>query len=117
MKLAIVGSRTFLDYVRLERCLLRTFSLAEIEAVISGGARGTDTLVARFAARHGLPLVVVPAEWEKYGKKAGPIRNTEIVRRADVLVAFWDGVSRGTFDSISKARGAGKRVEVFTCAQ
>ena len=116
MKLAIVGSRDFSDYAWMEHCLLRLFSVSDIEAVISGGARGADALAARFAGEHHLPLVVVSADWKKHGRKAGPLRNTDIVARADALAVFWNGVSRGTRDVISKARLAGKHVEVFPCA-
>lgn len=115
MKLAVIGSRDFVDYARMEQCLLRNFRVEEIEVVISGGARGADTLAARFAGRHGLPLEIVPADWKTHGRKAGPVRNAEIVERADVLVAFWDGLSRGTRDSITRARMAGKRVMIFPC--
>ena len=115
MKLAVVGSRSFLDYEWLERCLLDTFRPKDMESIISGGAGGTDTLAARFAFLHDIPLVVVSADWKKYGRGAGPVRNTEIVRLADTLAAFWDGKSRGTRDSISKARRAGKTVLVFPC--
>ena len=117
MKLAVVGSRSFQDYAWLEHCLLRVFRVEELEAVISGGARGADSLAARFAASHGVPLIVGPADWKRYGRKAGPIRNTEIVARADALAAFWDGTSRGTQDTIAKARNAGLRVEVFFCGK
>ncbi len=115
MKLAIVGSRDFRDYPWMERCLLQTFCVEDIEVVISGGARGADSLAARFAARHGLPFVVIAADWQRHGRKAGPLRNTEIVNRVDALAAFWDGLSRGTRDVISKARVAGKFVAVFPC--
>ncbi|WP_276819469.1 DUF2493 domain-containing protein [Mailhella massiliensis] len=117
MKLAVVGSRDFQDYAWLEHCLLRVFRVEELEAVISGGARGADGLAARFAAAHQLPLVVIPADWKRYGRKAGPIRNTEIVARADAVAAFWDGRSPGTRDTITKARNAGLRVEVFFCGR
>ena len=113
MKLAVIGSRSFNNYAWLEQCLLRSFRVADIEALISGGARGADALAARFAYCHNLPLVTLRADWETHGRKAGPIRNSEIVAQADVLVAFWDGTSAGTRDSIAKARAAGKRVLIF----
>ena len=113
MKLAVIGSRSFNSYAWLEQCLLRSFGVADIEAVISGGARGADALAARFAYCHSLPLITIRADWETHGRKAGPIRNSEIVAQADVLVAFWDGASAGTRDSIAKARAAGKRVLIF----
>lgn len=113
MKLAVVGSRTFSDYAWLEQCLLGSFRVDDIEAVISGGARGADALAARFASVHGIPLKVIRADWDTHGKKAGPIRNTEIVEKADAVAAFWDGHSSGTRDTISKARASGRRVVVF----
>ncbi len=116
VKLAVIGSRSFCDYTWLEQCLLRSFRVSDIEAVISGGARGADALAARFAFCHDLPLVTLRADWKTHGKKAGPIRNTEIVAQADVLAAFWDGSSAGTRDSIAKARAAGKRVVIFPIA-
>ena len=116
MKLAVIGSRSFCNYAWLEQCLLRSFRLADIEAVISGGARGADSLAARFACQHGLRLITIRADWETHGRKAGPIRNSEIVAQADVLVAFWDGASAGTRDSIAKARAAGTRVLIFPLA-
>lgn len=117
MKLAVVGSRNFLDYSWLEHCLLKNFSVEDIEAVVSGGARGADALAARFADVYNLPLLVLPADWKKHGRMAGPLRNTEIVRCADTVVAFWDGASRGTRDAIEKARLAGKQVMIFPCSR
>lgn len=116
MKLAVIGSRTFQDYEWLEQCLLKAFCVSDVEAVVSGGARGADALAVRFARKFGLPLEIVNADWETHGRKAGPLRNTEIVRRSDAVAAFWDGRSRGTRDSIAKARMAGKRIVIFPCA-
>lgn len=113
MKLAVVGSRTFCDYAWLEQCLLGAFRVSEIEAVISGGARGADALAARFAECHGIPLIVLRADWDSHGRKAGPIRNTAIVAQADAVAAFWDGRSSGTQDTIAKARAAGRSVLIF----
>ena len=115
MKLAVVGSRDFDDYVWMEHCLLSFVAAEEIEAVIYGGARGADALAARFASVHGIPLIVVPAEWKKFGRGAGPMRNAEIVRLADVIAVFWDGCSRGTRDTLERARRADRRVIIFPC--
>ena len=116
MKLAVIGSRSFSSYEWLEQCLLRSFRVADIEAVISGGARGADALAARFASCHDIPLVILRADWKSHGKKAGPRRNSEIVAQADAVAAFWDGSSAGTRDTIAKARAAGRRVFVFPLA-
>ena len=113
MRLAVVGSRDFLDYDYLKRSLLDTFPLEEVEEIVSGGARGADNLAERFAREHNIPVMVFPADWKRLGRKAGPIRNADIVRRADVIAAFWDGRSRGTKNSISLARKAGKKTVIF----
>jgi hypothetical protein len=57
---------------------------------------------------------VFPADWDKHGKAAGFLRNTTIIENADWVVAFWDGTSRGTSDSIKKAHAAGKPISVFS---
>ena len=70
-----------------------------------------------FFIAHGISLSSVPADWKRYGKRAGPLRNTEIVRQADMVIAFWDGRSRGTRNTIDKALRAGKSVRIFSCGE
>ena len=110
MKVAIVGSRGYsaptkvVKYVRL---------LPRDTVVISGGAAGVDTWAEAAALFHGLETIVFPAQWDRHGRAAGMMRNSDIVGVADRLVAFWDGVSRGTEDSINQARARGIPVEVI----
>ena len=106
MKIAIVGSRTFEDYDLLKRSI----PLDDVTAVISGGAKGADTLAERFAEEHGLEMVVFKPDYKTHGKAAPFIRNGDIVETADVVYAFWDGRSTGTLDSINKARTLNKSV-------
>ncbi len=113
MKLAIVGSRDFLDYVFLESRLNELLSLFTVEEIISGGARGADSLGERFARERGIPVRVFRADWARLGRRAGHLRNKDIVSRADVIVAFWDGLSLGTRDTLHQARRAGKRVILY----
>lgn len=113
MKLAVIGSRNFLDYPFLESKLRELAALFSVEEIISGGARGADSLGARFASEHGIPFKVFSADWARLGRRAGHLRNKEIVAYADVLVAFWDGCSRGTRDALLQARRAGKRIILF----
>jgi hypothetical protein len=97
-KVIVAGSRNFCDYELLKRklmFLLKNKSKNDVE-IISGGAKGADYLGERFAKENGYNLRIFKANWNKYGKKAGPIRNTEMVEYADALVAFWDGKSKGT---------------------
>jgi hypothetical protein len=108
MKLAVIGSRSFKDYDLLKACL-KGLAISEI---VSGGAAGADRLAERYAAEHKIPIRVFTANWEKFGRAAGPIRNKEIVDYADKVIAFWDGRSPGTRRSIRLAERAGKLLAV-----
>jgi hypothetical protein len=77
--------------------------------VVSGGAPGVDTLAERWAEQHDIPVTGFPAEWSRYGKKAGPIRNKEMAGYAEGLVAVWDGRSRGTKDMVRQWASMGSR--------
>ena len=81
--------------------------------VISGGAKGADSLAADWAREHGQALQVYPADWATYGRSAGPIRNREIVEHADRLIAFWDGISPGTRSVVRLA--ARKGIHLTIC--
>lgn len=97
MRIAIVGSRDWTnpDIVR------EYISRLPIDwVVISGHARGVDRYAESFARERGLLVESYPAEWERYGKKAGYIRNELLVQRCDCLLAFWDLKSRGTKHTI-----------------
>lgn len=110
MKTAIIGTRTANDkhYTQLSEYCNLLATLGGITEVISGGATGADALAERYAKENGLKMIIIPADWKQYGKAAGPMRNTEIIEKADQVVALWDGKSAGTADSIRKAQRAGK---------
>lgn len=99
-KIAIIGSRSFHHYDRLEKVLLPWLPAH----IISGGARGADSLAERFAHAHELPITVIKPDWTQYGRAAGPIRNRDIINAADVVIAFWDGQSKGTKSALDYAR-------------
>lgn len=109
MRVAIVGSRGFsnLAAVRLEVAALDRGTI-----VVSGGAEGVDQVAAACARQRGLIVEELFADWDRFGKSAGPIRNAALVDRADRVIAFWDGRSRGTLDTIRKAGAAGKPIEI-----
>lgn len=109
INLAVVGSRDFNDYSYMKE-VLQWF---DIKRIISGGAKGADHLAEKYAAEHGLPITVFPAEWERFGKSAGYKRNMKIVEAADEIAAFWDGQSKGTKHTIDFADDKGKPVYVF----
>ena len=113
MKLAIVGSRDFNDYQLMSEFILGKFELSDIDAIISGGAKGADALAERFAQEYKLTLIVKDAEWEKYGRAAGPIRNKLIIEEADAVVAFPRATSKGTLNSINLVKKLDKRIEIL----
>lgn len=115
MNVAIVGSREFGNDREVEQRVREYIKqLPPDTVIISGGARGVDTWAEHAADDYGLETLILPANWNAYGKAAGMIRNKEIVANCDRLVAFWDGSSKGTKHSIEQARIAGKLVEVIT---
>lgn len=98
-KVIIAGSRGFSNYKLLkEKCneYLREKRKEYNIIIISGGARGADTLGEKYAQEEGFSLEVFPANWNKFGKSAGFRRNEQMAEVADALIAFWDGKSNGT---------------------
>jgi predicted Rossmann fold nucleotide-binding protein DprA/Smf involved in DNA uptake len=106
---AIVGSRAFSDLESVRR-FVQTLPVGTV--IVSGGARGVDRCAATAARDHGLRVVEYLAQWDRWGRRAGFIRNQQIVQRCDRLVAFWDGSSSGTRHSIELARQLGRPVIV-----
>lgn len=80
--------------------------------VISGAAPGADLLGEMWAMDHKVPIEKFPANWAKYGKSAGMVRNREMARNAHALIALWDGVSRGTSNMIRLATERNLKVHV-----
>ena len=111
-KVIIAGCRDFTDYALLCSFSDQVLAGAEDIEIVSGGARGSDAMGEQYAREHGYSLKVFPAEWKKWGRAAGPIRNGQMADYADALIAFWDGKSAGTRDMIRKAEEKGLRVEV-----
>jgi hypothetical protein len=115
-KLAVVGSRLFEDKRRLYDIL--TKNRDRIGMIISGGAKGADSLAVEWATDYGVPYLVFPALWHDpdtgvYNKGAGFRRNVQIVDAADVVMAFWDGVSAGTKHTIDIAEQRKKPVRII----
>ena len=81
--------------------------------MVSGGAPGVDSVAEEAARAAGLETVVFHADWETLGRRAGPIRNEQIIQRADRVVAFWNGHSRGTLNAVVLAIRAGLPIEIF----
>ena len=102
IKLAIVGSRTFDDYEVLKKTLDEFINqnFFTVNSIISGGCRGTDLLAKKYSEENHIDLITFQADWGKYGKQAGLLRNHDIVKSCDVCIAFYDGVSHGTAHDI-----------------
>lgn len=105
MKLAIVGSRSFQDSTLLEQILSEDpFKSMDITTIISGAAAGADTVARSYAKKKKLMLIEFPADWLNKGHYAGYLRNMDIIESADAVLAFYDGVSKGTRHSIDIAQ-------------
>ena len=109
----IAGSRDFNDYPLLAEKCSKLFANKKPTAIVCGEARGADSLGKRYAKENGIPVLSFPADWDKHGKRAGYLRNCEMVENADALVAFWDGNSRGTMHMISIAKEKGLAVRII----
>lgn len=111
----IVGSRHFTDYHLFSRQCNRFIEKLHtiFITVISGGAPGTDTMAEKYAKEKGYNLIVYKADWDKYGKSAGPRRNTQIVNKCDHLIAYISKDSVGTLDTVRKCKADGKKYDLY----
>lgn len=120
-RIIVAGSRGYNDYKQLESVLQKFINENPNRrfVIISGTANGADKLGERFGTEHGIEVRRFPAEWNKYGKRAGYLRNLQMLEyamKADgeaVLMAFWDGKSKGTKHMITSAKKAGITVNVI----
>lgn len=113
MKVLICGSRNWDDELAIATCLS---SLPKDTVIIHGGAKGADKLAGHFAKQLGMQVEEYPADWNKYGLSAGPIRNRQMLKegKPDRVIAFQVGKSRGTQHMVDIARRANIPVTVNT---
>jgi hypothetical protein len=123
LRVIIAGGRTFDDYATLRKESLRVIRETaikltgnptiqkELVTIVSGCANGADTLGEQFAKEFGLKIQKFPANWDRYGRRAGYMRNVDMAKFATetseahgVLIAFWDGQSKGTKHMIDTAK-------------
>lgn len=111
LRVAVVGSRTFphFDYVRT----MVQFLAGKGCRISSGGAAGVDSWAQAEAEEFGCFEKMHLADWDTYGRRAGPIRNQQMLEAVDAVFAFWDGMSPGTADMIDRAKAAGKILRVM----
>ena len=121
LKIGIVGSR---DYPRLDRVRQYVEQCPPGTTIVSGAGvqkgkkqrrkPGVDEIAETVALACGLTVIGFPPDWDLMGKAAGPARNTQIVEAAeDMVVAFWDGDSPGTQNTIKQATRAGRKVVIY----
>lgn len=107
MRVAVIGSRTLTisnlgDYLPENTC-----------EIISGGAVGIDQCARRYALEHGIALCEFLPDYSRYGRAAPLRRNDQIIRRAELVLAFWDGHSHGTVYTIRQCRALGIPFQLF----
>ena len=119
MKIAVVGSREFKDKELIQMVLE---DIGNIWSLVSGGARGVDfwaeEIIEDLNRKNSYPSeriqkIIFKPDWDKYGKSAGFIRNKLIINEADMVLAFWDGKSKGTKHSIDLAIKAGIPLNIY----
>ncbi len=107
MKVAVIGSRG------LTNVEISKYIPENVTEIISGGARGIDTLAEEWANKNGISKTIIKPEYERYKRGAPLKRNEKIVELADVIIALWDGKSRGTKFTIDYAKELKKEVKIY----
>lgn len=110
MKIAVIGSRSFRDFVLLEQTL---DSISRISAIVSGGARGADELAVQYALARRIPTKIFQPNWRLHKRGAGHRRNELIIRESDIIIVFWDGKSAGTRHAIQFTKIIGKPIKII----
>ena len=114
-RVAVAGCRQYENYEEAKEYI--ELCISEIRKkytliFVSGGCRGADALGERYAAENGLKTEKYPADWEKYGRAAGPMRNKKIAEISDYIICFWDGQSKGTKSLLRFAEKSQKPVKI-----
>ena len=113
VKLGIVGYRKFTDYIKFSEIVDEYIKeIGQPILIVSGGAKGVDTMAEKYAKEHNIPTQIFYPDWEKYKKGAGLIRNTDIINASTHVLALPNIKSVGTLDSINKAKIMKKNLKV-----
>ena len=114
-RVVIAGSRDYTNYeeakVYIDFCLSNIRKANDI-IIISGCASGADAIGEQYAEENGFKVEKYPANWEKYGRSAGPIRNKQMAEITDYVICFWDGKSKGTKSMIEFAKKYNKTIKL-----
>lgn len=115
MRIVIGGSRNYNNYEYFAETLdhlLCDVAKNEI-TILSGHCKGVDLMAECYAKERGISLELYPADWDAYGRAAGPMRNKIMVENCDLVIAFWDGSSKGTRSLIDYARKQGRSHKII----
>lgn len=117
MRIGIVGSRSITDYDIISKNFFEYLSKNNLEIsdieICSGGATGVDSLAKKLSIDYNIPIQEYLPDWKRYGRSAGIIRNGIIVDNSDIILAFYDGESKGTLSTINNARKKNKDVIIY----
>jgi len=111
-RIIVPGTRSFENYTLMCEVLDKVLpKYGDDIEIVSGHAEGADKLGERYASEHNIKCAVFPADWKSHGRKAGPMRNSQMIEYASkqdpAVIAFWDAKSHGTLDTLVKAQRAG----------
>lgn len=109
MKIAVIGSRSFNDFVILKQIL---DEFLELSLIVSGGAKGADQLAVQYAFTRSIPTRIFNPNWSVHKRGAGHRRNELIIKESDLVLAFWDGNSKGTSNTIELSKKLGKPIRI-----
>ena len=114
-RVVVAGCRDYNNYDEAKRYI--DFCLSNIRKendiiIVSGCASGADAIGERYAKKNGFKVEKYPADWESYGRSAGPRRNRQMAEVSDYVICFWDGKSRGTKSMIDCALECGKPIKI-----
>lgn len=114
-RIVVAGCRNYEDYEEarayIEMCI-KTIRNKYVLVFLSGGCSGADMLGERYANENGFQIERYPADWQKYGKTAGPKRNLQMAKDCDYVICFWDGKIRGTASMIAYAKEFRKPIRI-----
>ncbi len=114
-RVVIGGCRNFNNYTYFKKYVdiyLTNIKIYADIVILSGHCTGTDSMAERYAKENNYSLEVHPAQWHKFGRSAGPMRNKQMVQQCDFVIAFWDGISKGTKNLIDNATKFGKPLRI-----
>jgi len=113
MRVIIAGGRFFDDYDLLKKKVDSILKECTNIVIVSGMAKGADTLALNYAKEKGYNTIEMPANWDKYGKSAGYRRNEDMARISDACIVFWDGKSKGTGHMINIAKNYNLQLRII----